>query len=97
LVVGVNTVVGYTVAHWTIAVNRNTASYAISLVDFALCVLAAVLAWHSLQASTNASGDAIPEDGRRRFMATLGLLLSGLAAIVVLAETLALLTLSPSD
>ncbi len=96
LAVGINTVVGFTVAHWAIAVNRKTTSYFVSVIDLALCGVAAMLAWRS-QTSLAAAADDAPELGRRRFMAKLGLVLACFSAIVVLAATLAILILRPSD
>jgi MFS family permease len=97
LAVGINTIVGFTVAHWTVAVNRKTASYIVSVTDLALCLVAAALGWRSLRATESTTNDDAPKSGRRRFMAKFVLILSGFAAIVVLAGTLALLTLTPSD
>jgi hypothetical protein len=96
LAVGINTVVGFTVAHWGIAVNRKTTSYFVSVIDLALCGVAAMLAWRARSYLASAA-DEVPELGRRRFMAKLGLVLACFSAIVVLAATLAILILRPSD
>jgi hypothetical protein len=95
LAVGINTIVGYTVAHWAIAVNRKTENYAVAVFDLALCLVAVALAWRA-QSSLSELSDATQDD-RRKFMATLGILLSGFCAIVVVASTVALVTLLPSD
>jgi hypothetical protein len=94
--VGINTVVGFTVAHWTVAVNRKSSSYLVSIVDLALCAAAGLLAWRA-NAQLAAADDSIPELGRRKFMAGMGLALSCFSAIVVVAATLAVVILRPSD
>jgi hypothetical protein len=91
-----NTIVGYTVAHWVCDVNRKTTDYIVCAFDLALCILAAMLAFTVLRQLPKAD-DTQPELGRRRFMAVLALLLSALAAIVVIAGTLATLTVDPCD
>ena len=96
LAVGINVVVGFTVAHWTVAVNRKTSNYVVSAVDLALCAAAAWLAWRS-QVQLQDADDAAPEMGRRRFMATMGLTLSCYSAVVILAAVVAVAILWPSD
>jgi archaellum biogenesis protein FlaJ (TadC family) len=91
-----NTIVGYTVAHWVCDVNRKTTDYIVCAIDLAICVLAAVLAFTALRQLPKAD-DSQPQVGRRRFMAVLALMLSALAAIVVIAGTLATLTVQPCD
>jgi heme A synthase len=93
---GINTIVGFTVAHWVCNVDRKTMGYLVSVVDFALCFVAAGLAWWAFQRLSGAD-ETQPEIGRRRFMAKMGLALSAFAALVVLAGTLAMLTLRPCD
>ena len=96
LAAAINTIVGYTVAHWVCDVNRKTTGYIVSAVDLALCLLAALLAF-TAQRQLSAGDDTHPELGRRRFMAKMGLILAAFAAVVVLAGTLAILTLHPCD
>jgi hypothetical protein len=55
-----------------------------------------LLAWSARRRLADID-ETLPEEGRRLFMANLALLLSGLCALVVLAGTLALITLRPSD
>lgn len=94
--VGINTIVGFTVAHWVCDVNRKTTGYLVSIVDFALCCAAAALAgWAYGQ--LGAADETAPELGRRRFMAQLGLALAAFSAVVVFAGTLAMITLHPCD
>jgi hypothetical protein len=96
LAAGINTIVGYTVAHRICDVNRKTTGYIVSAFDIGLCVLAALLAF-TAQHQLEDGGDNQPEAGRRRFMAKMGLILSAFAALVVFAGTLAILTLHPCD
>jgi cytosine/uracil/thiamine/allantoin permease len=96
LAVGINTIVGYTVAHWVCDINKKTTGYLVSAVDFVLCLIAALLAWWAYRRVREAD-ETQPEPGRRQFMAKMGLVLSVFAAIVVLAGTLAMLTLNPCD
>ncbi len=91
-----NTIVGFTVAHWiTITASKRT-GYVVSVACLVLCALAASLATRA-QRQLGQSDDTTPEGGRRFFMAKLALLLSTIAAIVVIAQTLVLVTLGPSD
>ncbi len=92
----INTIVGYTVAHWVCDVNRKTDAFIVTSVDLAFCVLAAVLA-DSARRKLGEGDDTSPEAARRRFMAKMGLILSCFAAAVVLAGTLAVVTLDPCD
>jgi hypothetical protein len=96
LAVGINTVVGFTVAHWTEAVNRKNTSYVVSLVDLILCAAAVLLAWQA-RAHLATADDAAPEIGRRRFMAKMGLALAFFAGVVVIAASLAIVIMQPSD
>ena len=96
LAAGINTIVGFTVAHWVCDVNHKTTEWIVSAFDFSLCVAAALLAYASLRRLPEAD-ETQPELGRRRFMAKMGLALSGFAAIVVLAGTLVMLTLGACD
>jgi hypothetical protein len=91
-----NTIVGFTVSHWVCDVNRKTTDYIVCACDFAICALAAVLAATALRKLPQAD-ETEPETGRRRFMAKLGLVLSALAALVVIAGLLATVTLQPCD
>jgi hypothetical protein len=61
-----------------------------------LCVIAAALSYTALQ-KLPAADDTQPEAGRRQFMAKLGLILAGLAALIVIAGTIATSTVQPCD
>jgi heme A synthase len=96
LAAGINTIVGFIVAHWITVVAYKRTGYLVSAFCFALCVVAAVLAWNARPVLI-VTDETFPEDGRRLFMSKLGMLLAVLCAIVVLAGTLVLVTLGPSD
>jgi hypothetical protein len=96
LAVGINTIVGFIVAHWVCDTNRKTTGYLVSAVDLALCLTAATLAAWSYRRLGEADETQM-ELGRRRFMARMGLWLSAFAVIVVLAGTLAMFSLNPCD
>ena len=96
LAIGLNTVVGYTVAHWVCDVNRKSTGYAVSAVDFALCLVAVLLSWN-VRRQLPSADETEPELGRRHFMVKMGLTLSAFAILVVLAGTLVMLTLDPCD
>lgn len=96
LAAGVNTIVGFIVAHWiTIAAYKRT-GYLVSASCLTLCIIAAALAL-ATRRDLAVADETLPADGRRLFMSKLGILLAALCAIVVLAGTLNLVTLGPSD
>src|ERR1700761_6428912 len=71
LAAGINTIVGFIVAHWITVVAYKRTGYLVSVFCFALCVLAAGLAgnaWRELILTD----ETFPEDGRRLFMSKLG-------------------------
>lgn len=96
LAAGISTIVGFTVAHWIVIVAYKKTGYLVSASCFALCAVAASLAWDARRKLTSPD-ETLPEEGRRLFMAKLALLLSALCALVVLAGTFVLITLRPSD
>jgi hypothetical protein len=96
LAMGVNTIVGYTVAHWACDVNYKRMSYLVSAIDFVLCLCAFALAW-ALFRRTPPANESLPETGRRSFMAKSGMLLSVMSILVVIAGTTALFILNPCD
>jgi hypothetical protein len=93
---GINTIVGFTVAHWINDVGRKRSGFLVSAIDFLLCIIAAWIAYRSYRQLPDVD-DTKPEIGRRFFMAKMGLILSTLSAMIVLAGTLALIILGPSD
>jgi heme A synthase len=96
LAAGINTIVGFVVAHWITIIAYKRMGYMVSMSCFALCVLAAWLAWSAQRKLANPD-ETLPKEGRWLFMAKLALLLSALCALVVLAGTLVLIILRPSD
>jgi hypothetical protein len=92
----INTIVGYTVAHWTCDVNYKRMSFLVSAIDFVLCLLAFGLSL-SLFRNTPPADESQPEAGRRSFMAKSGMLLAVMSILVVIAGTAALLILNPCD
>ena len=92
----INTIVGYTVAHWTCDVNYKRMSFLVSAIDFVLCLLAFGLSL-SLFRNTPPADESQPEGGRRSFMAKGGMLLSVMSILVVIAGTAAILILNPCD
>lgn len=92
----VNTIVGYTVSHWVCVVNHKRTDYLVCFLDLCLCAVAAILSFAGLRKLPPAD-DTQPELGRRRFLAILGLVLAAFSVVVVLAGTLATLTLNPCD
>ena len=93
---GVNTVVGYTVAHWTTDTAQKKFLFLISAIDFLLCLFAFLISSSIHRRFQHAADDA-PIDGRRQFMAKLAMLLSVLSGLLVIAGTLAVITLHPTD
>jgi hypothetical protein len=92
----INTIVGYTVAHWACDVNYKRMSFVVSAIDFVLCLCAFALSF-SLFHNTPPADESQPEAGRRSFMAKSGMLLSVMSVLVVIAGTAALLILNPCD
>src|SRR5947209_1359793 len=77
----VNTIVGYTVAHWACDVNYKRMSFLVSAIDFVLCLCALALS-SSLFRKIPASDESLPEAGRRSFMAKSGMMLSVMSILV---------------
>jgi hypothetical protein len=93
---GINTIVGYSVAHHACNVNKKGALLSIPLIDLLLTIASAALA-ATLYARFRSADEVQPENGRRLFMAKLGLLLSGLCMLVILGGLCATLLISPCD
>ena len=96
LAMGVNTIVGFTVAHWTTDTADKSLPFVVSAIDLILCICAFVISL-SFHRRFEAAEDVEPIDGRRAFMAKLAMLLSGLATLLVVAGTIAVITLHPTD
>jgi hypothetical protein len=93
---GINTIAGYTVAHWVNDIASKRSAYLVSVVDFILAAGALLLSL-SLNRQLPAVDESHPEAGRRRFMARFSILLAALALLLIIAQTLAVITLRPSD
>ena len=93
---GINTIVGYTVAHWTTDTNRRLFSYCVSGVDLILCICGLLIA-ASLFRQYGDSDELQPESGRRLFMAKLGMLISFISILLVIGQTLVVLMLHATD
>ena len=93
---GLNTIVGYTAAHWTTDTAQKKFLFLISAIDFVLCLFAFLVS-SSIQRRFQHAAEEAPIDGRRQFMARLAMLLSVLSGLLVIAGTLAAITLHPTD
>jgi ABC-type sulfate transport system permease subunit len=93
---GINTVVGYSVAHWVCQTNHKGMGFLVSIVDMCLCIVALVITL-SVYRQSNGSDESAPAVGRRNFMAITGILLAAFAMLVVAAGTIALISLHPCD
>ena len=96
LAMGVNTVVGFTVAHWTNDTGRKGYSFLVCAIDVLICIGALALAVPLERRFRGAEQD-VPIDGRRLFMARLSILISVLTALLLIAQTLAVATLHTWD
>jgi len=96
LAMGINTVVGFTVAHWTCDTNQRKFSYLVSAVDLAISICAFLLA-STLHAHYRDADELSSENGRRLFMSKMGMLLAGISILLVIGQTLVLMTLHPCD
>src|SRR5438270_11912409 len=96
LAMGINTIVGFTVAHWTSDTGRKHFSYLVSAIDLVLCLCALGISASLYRRFRDADED-VPIDGRRLFMAKTSILLSIMAMLLVIAGTLAVATLHPFD
>lgn len=96
LAMGVNTIVGFTVAHWTSDTGSRHYSYLVSVIDFLLCAVAFTIAL-ALYRKFQENEEEVPIEGRRLFMAKLDILLSFLTALLIVAQTLAVATLHSFD
>ena len=83
-------------AHHACNVNKKGALLSVSLIDLLLTIASAALA-ATLYARFRSADEVQPENGRRLFMAKLGLLLSGLCALIILGGLCATLLISPCD
>ncbi len=93
---GVNTIVGFTVAHWTIDTNQKHFSYLVSGVDLVLCIVGAVMGL-SLYRHYRDADELLPENGRRLFMSKVAISISVITFLLILGQTLAVIIIHPAD
>jgi small neutral amino acid transporter SnatA (MarC family) len=96
LAMGINTIVGFIVAHWTTDTARKNVCFLVSAIDFVLC-LGAFFISASFYRRLRTLDDVDAIEGRRLFMAKLSMLLAVLAVLLVIAGTIAVITLHPTD
>lgn len=96
LAMAINTIVGFTVAHWANDIASKRSPYLVSAADFILATGALLLSL-SLSRQLPKADETQPEAGRRRFMAHFGILLAAITLLLIFAQTLAVVTLRPSD
>jgi small neutral amino acid transporter SnatA (MarC family) len=93
---GINTIVGFIVAHWTTDTARKNVCFLVSAIDFILCICAFFMS-ASFYRRLSRVDDLEAIEGRRLFMAKLSMLLAVLAVLLVIAGTIAVITLHPTD
>ena len=93
---GINTIVGFIVAHHACNVDKKGALLSVSIIDLLLTLASGALAW-VLRGRFLRADDVQPVDGRRLFMAHLGLLVAGLCTLIIIGGLLATVILSPCD
>jgi NhaP-type Na+/H+ or K+/H+ antiporter len=77
-------------------VNKKGALLSVSIIDLLLTLASGALAW-MLRVRFMRADDAQPVDGRRLFMAHLGLLLALLCTLIIVSGLLASVIVSPCD
>jgi hypothetical protein len=93
---GINTIVGFTLAHHACNVDKKGALLTVTIVDLLLALGSAALAM-MMRMRFQKADDVAPADGRRLFMANVGLLVSGLCTLIILGGLFATIILSPCD
>jgi hypothetical protein len=93
---GINTIVGFMVAHHACNVDKKSALLTVSIIDLLLAIGSGALA-AALRGRFHQASDLQPEEGRRLFMANFGLLVSGLCVLIIVGGLLASLIVSPCD
>ncbi|HKO18565.1 MAG TPA: hypothetical protein VJU82_06740, partial [Acidobacteriaceae bacterium] len=86
----------YIVAHHACNVDKKGALLTVSVIDLLLTVGAGILAG-MMRTRFQKADELQPEDGRRLFMANLGLLVSGFCVLIIVAGLLASVIISPCD
>ena len=93
---GINTIVGFIVAHHACNVNKKGALLIVPIIDLILSIAGGAVA-AQMRAKYQRAEDAHPFDGRRLFMANIALLVSGLCTLLILGGLLATIVVSPCD
>src|SRR4051812_21070881 len=83
LAMGINTIVGYTVSHWTTDTAEKRLSFVVSAIDLVICICAFAISAAFYRKFRNVE-DVEAIDGRRSFMAKLSMLLAAFAALLVI-------------
>ena len=96
LAAGINTIVGFSVAHHACNANGKGALLVMPIVDLLLTIAAGSLAY-VLRSRFLHADDVQPVDGRRLFMANMGLLVAGLCTLIILGGLFATILISPCD
>ncbi len=92
----INTVCGYTIAHWVNQVGAKRTDYLLDVFDILLCVASFAIGYAAHRRYSGARQDE-PLDGRRSFMANVAMLLAVLCLITILFQALNIVILHPSD
>lgn len=96
LAAGINTIVGYTVAHYACEVNHKATLYGVTALDIFLCLCGVLLA-NSTRSQLTEGGDQALHHERRIFLLHLATALCLLCLILTIAGTLAVVILDPCD
>ncbi len=93
---GVNTIVGYIVAHYACETNHKTTLYLVTIVDLLLCICGALLA-NSTRPKLVEGGDKALHHERRKFLLHMAIAMCSLCLLITIAGTLAVIVLEPCD
>jgi hypothetical protein len=82
--------VSYFIVEWSCGARAHWPSFALSAVALLIALAGVAIAWRDLRAlPAGASAADGTADGRNRFLALLGLMLSGFFALAIVFETIA--------
>ena len=82
--------VSYFIVEWSCGARAHWPTFAVSAVALVIALAGAYIAWRDLRAvPTGASASDGTADGRNRFLALLGLMLSGFFALAIVFEAIA--------
>jgi hypothetical protein len=88
---GMQLQLGYAIAPWSCSTKMHLALHGLTLVALLLVIIAAAISHRDWKAAGGGSPDETLGGivGRQRFLGVLGMLLSGLSAVVILAQGIA--------